>query len=101
MDADEPPAGEPVEFAIASPPADRGLAALARPIVWCEATEPIRDVARRIGQGRASYALVRSGATLGIVTDHDFRHGWAPAGPRILESWTCAPNACCGGRGSS
>ncbi len=46
---------------------------VARPIVWCRAEDPIRDVAREIGAAGHSCALVRTAAGLGIVTDHDFR----------------------------
>jgi CBS domain-containing protein len=55
--------------------ADQPLAQLARPIVWCQATDPIREVARRIGAGAHSCALVRVDGldSVGIVTDHDFR----------------------------
>jgi CBS domain-containing protein len=52
---------------------DRPLAQLARPIVWCEPTDRVRDVARRISGGTHSCALVRTAAGIGIVTDHDFR----------------------------
>jgi CBS domain-containing protein len=54
---------------------DGQLAQLARPIVWCRATDPIREVARRIGAGAHSCALVRVDGldSVGIVTDHDFR----------------------------
>lgn len=52
----------------------RRLAHLMRPIVWCQATDPIRDVARRITIAAHSCALVHTAAGLGIVTDHDFRH---------------------------
>lgn len=52
---------------------DRRLAQLARPIIWCDSTDRIQDVARRIGVGTHSCALVRTGDGLGIVTDHDFR----------------------------
>jgi CBS domain-containing protein len=69
----EPETSEPVEFTIPGPPADRRLTALVRPIVWCDATERISDVARRISDCAASFALVRTTADIGIVTDHDFR----------------------------
>jgi CBS domain-containing protein len=62
-----------VEFVISTPTFDRRLAALLRPIVWCNASERLRDVARRIGASAASSALVRTPAGMGIVTDHDFR----------------------------
>lgn len=51
----------------------RQLARVARPVVWCEATDRIRDVAGRMSAGAHSCALVRTGGRLGIVTDHDFR----------------------------
>lgn len=53
--------------------ADRPLARLARPIVWCDASDSVRDVAARIGAAGLSCALVRGGAGTGIVTDLDFR----------------------------
>ena len=53
--------------------ADQPLARLARPIVWCDAADSVRDVAMRIGAAGLSCALVRVGAGLGIVTDLDFR----------------------------
>ncbi|MFC4999406.1 CBS domain-containing protein [Dactylosporangium cerinum] len=46
---------------------------LMRPIVWCAATDRIRDVAERIGAAGLSCALVRTGGRVGIVTDLDFR----------------------------
>ncbi|WP_432834123.1 putative nucleotidyltransferase substrate binding domain-containing protein [Dactylosporangium sp. CA-092794] len=49
------------------------LARLVRPIVWCDGTDRVRDVAERIGAARQSCALVRAGGELGIVTDLDFR----------------------------
>jgi CBS domain-containing protein len=49
------------------------LTRVMRPIVWCRPDEPIRDVARRIGDAAGSFALVRVPDGLGIVTDHDFR----------------------------
>ncbi|WP_239677562.1 putative nucleotidyltransferase substrate binding domain-containing protein [Natronosporangium hydrolyticum] len=52
----------------------RRLAQLVRPIVWCRATDRIRDVARQISAADLSCALVRADGVLGIVTDHDFRH---------------------------
>ena len=50
------------------------VAGVMRPIVWCQAGEPVRDVARRIGDAAQSCAVFRVGGCLGIVTDHDFRH---------------------------
>jgi CBS domain-containing protein len=49
------------------------VSAHARPVVWCDAGDPIADVARRIGAARQSCAVVRSANGLGIVTDSDFR----------------------------
>lgn len=54
-------------------PVDRRLTRLMRPVVWCEPTDPVREVARRIGEAALSCALVRAGDEIGIVTDHDFR----------------------------
>ncbi|MDG6110137.1 CBS domain-containing protein [Dactylosporangium aurantiacum] len=53
--------------------ADRPLTRLVRPIVWCDATDRVRDVAARIGAAGLSCALVRAGDHTGIVTDLDFR----------------------------
>ncbi len=58
----------------------RTLAQLARPIIWCDAGDPIRDVAARMGAGGSSCALVRSAHDVGIVTDHDFRDRVATGG---------------------
>lgn len=63
-----------MERPLAGPAAQRPLAQLVRPIVWCRPTDRIREVASRIGEGGHSSALVRTEAGLGIVTDHDFRH---------------------------
>ncbi|MCM4078559.1 putative nucleotidyltransferase substrate binding domain-containing protein [Paractinoplanes hotanensis] len=54
-------------------PVERRLAQPIRPILWCQATDRIRDVARLISTGVHSCALVRTRAGFGIVTDHDFR----------------------------
>ncbi|HEU5111400.1 MAG TPA: DUF294 nucleotidyltransferase-like domain-containing protein, partial [Micromonosporaceae bacterium] len=61
-----PDAGRPARV-------DQPLARLARPIVWCDGTDRVRDAAERIGAAGSSCALVRLGASLGIVTDADFR----------------------------
>ncbi|HEY1919753.1 MAG TPA: putative nucleotidyltransferase substrate binding domain-containing protein [Streptosporangiaceae bacterium] len=50
-----------------------------RPIVWCEASARVRDVAQAIGQADQSCALVRTVREIGIVTDHDFRSRVATA----------------------
>ncbi|MEU8233294.1 putative nucleotidyltransferase substrate binding domain-containing protein [Actinoplanes sp. NPDC048967] len=52
---------------------ERRLASLMRPVVWCDETDRVRDVADRIGVAGTSCALVRTDAGVGIVTDHDFR----------------------------
>jgi CBS domain-containing protein len=57
----------------ARPAVERRLEQVVRPIVWCEPTDRIRDVAERISAGAHSCALVRLDGGLGIVTDHDFR----------------------------
>lgn len=44
-----------------------------RQIVWCDATATVREVARSITESKQSFALIRSGTGLGLVTDHDFR----------------------------
>src|SRR5262245_27449830 len=66
------------------PPADpvqRPVETLIRaaPLV-CSADEPIREAAKRMTADRASAILVRSGRTLGIVTDHDLRSRVVAAG---------------------
>ena len=53
--------------------ADQPLARLVRPVVWCDGTDRVRDVAERIGAAGLSCTLVRTGAGVGIVTDLDFR----------------------------
>jgi CBS domain-containing protein len=53
--------------------AGRPVRQVMRPIVWCQATDRIRDVARQIGEAAHSCALVRDETGLAIVTDHDFR----------------------------
>jgi CBS domain-containing protein len=66
------------------PPADpvqRPVVALIRtPPLVCSADEPIREAAKRMTADRASAILVRSGGTLGIVTDHDLRSRVVAAG---------------------
>ncbi|MFI5916797.1 putative nucleotidyltransferase substrate binding domain-containing protein [Dactylosporangium sp. NPDC051541] len=52
---------------------EQSLGRLVRPVVWCAATDPVRDVAARIGAAGLSCALVRTGDKVGIVTDADFR----------------------------
>jgi len=44
-----------------------------RPVVWCDATEPVRAVAARMSEAGQSCAVVRLPAGIGILTDHDFR----------------------------
>ena len=44
-----------------------------RPIVWCDASASVRDVATAITDSEQSCALIRSGDELGLVTDRDFR----------------------------
>ena len=46
----------------------------------CPANEPVREAAKRMTADRASAILVRSGRTLGIVTDHDLRSRVVAAG---------------------
>jgi len=53
--------------------ADRRLAQVMRPVVWCEQGDRVRTVADRIGAAGQSCALVRTARGLGIVTDNDFR----------------------------
>jgi CBS domain-containing protein len=57
------------------------IAALIRtPPLMCSADEPIREAAKRMTAEGASAILVRSGGTLGIVTDHDLRSRVVAAG---------------------
>lgn len=44
-----------------------------RPLVWVDANATVGETAQAIGEARQSYALVRMGDELGIVTDGDFR----------------------------
>ena len=44
-----------------------------RPIVWCDASASVREVATAINDSEQSCALIRSGDELGLVTDRDFR----------------------------
>ena len=66
------------------PPADpiqRPVETLIRtPPLVCSPDEPIREAAKRMTADRASAILVRSGGTLGIVTDHDLRSRVVAAG---------------------
>ncbi|HYA53269.1 MAG TPA: putative nucleotidyltransferase substrate binding domain-containing protein, partial [Streptosporangiaceae bacterium] len=62
------PIQRPVETLIRTPP------------LVCSADEPIREAAKRMTADRASAILVRSGETLGIVTDYDLRSRVVAAG---------------------
>ena len=62
------PVQRPVETLIRTPP------------LVCSPDEPIREAAKRMTADRASAILVRSGRTLGIVTDHDLRSRVVAAG---------------------
>jgi CBS domain-containing protein len=44
-----------------------------RAIVWCDATDSVRDIASKISRAEQSCALVRLSDGIGIVTDRDFR----------------------------
>ena len=44
-----------------------------RKIVWCDATDSVRKVARAITDAEQSCALIRSRNEMGLVTDRDFR----------------------------
>jgi CBS domain-containing protein len=62
-------------------PIQRHVATLIRtPPVLCRADEPIREAAKRMTAEGASAVLVRSGDTLGIVTDRDLRSRVVAAG---------------------
>lgn len=58
------------------------VSAHARPAVWCDAAEPVTQVAARISDARQSCAIVRSPSGLGIITDSDFRKLVAAGRPR-------------------
>ena len=62
-------------------PVQRPVETLIRtaPLV-CSPGEPIREAAKRMTADRASAILVRSGGTLGIVTDYDLRSRVVAAG---------------------
>src|SRR5215467_11024001 len=62
-------------------PVQRPVETLIRaPAPVCSAGEPIREAAKRMTADRASAILVRSGRSLGIVTDHDLRSRVVAAG---------------------
>jgi len=62
-------------------PVQRPVETLIRaPALVCSAGEPIREAAKRMTADRASAILVRSGRSLGIVTDHDLRSRVVAAG---------------------
>jgi len=62
-------------------PIERRVATLVRnPPLLCRADEPIREAAKRMTAEGASAVLVRSGETLGIVTDRDLRSRVVAAG---------------------
>lgn len=44
-----------------------------RQIVWCDATDSVRKVAKAITDAEQSCALIKSRTELGLVTDRDFR----------------------------
>jgi CBS domain-containing protein len=44
-----------------------------RKIVWCDASDSVRDVARAMTDSEQSCALIRTRDGLGLVTDRDFR----------------------------
>jgi len=69
------------ERAAPADPVQRPVETLIRtsPLV-CSADEPIREAAKRMTADRASAILVRSGGTLGIVTDYDLRSRVVAAG---------------------
>ena len=72
--------------------ATAAVSAHARPVVWCDSSDRIADVAERMGDARQSCAVVRDRAGLGIVTDSDFRRqvatGRVPADAPVGEIMT-------------
>jgi CBS domain-containing protein len=67
------------------------LSRVMRPPAWCDASDPIREVAIRMAESAQSCALVRDPRGLGIVTDHDFRlvaTGRVPVDAPIAEITT-------------
>jgi CBS domain-containing protein len=75
------PAGAGLERAPPGDPVQRRVATLIRtPPLLCRADEPIREAATQMTAQGASAVLVRSGETLGIVTDRDLRSRVVAAG---------------------
>jgi CBS domain-containing protein len=75
------PAGAGPEHAPPGDPVQRRVATLIRtPPLLCRADEPIREAAKQMTAQGASAVLVRSGETLGIVTDRDLRSHVVAAG---------------------
>jgi CBS domain-containing protein len=73
--------GRPVARPVPADPVQRPAAALIRmPPLLCEASEPIREAAKRMTAEGASAVLVRAGQHFGIVTDRDFRSRVVAAG---------------------
>ncbi|MCV7160037.1 cyclic nucleotide-binding domain-containing protein [Mycolicibacterium brisbanense] len=52
---------------------ERPIGEVMHPITWCEPSESIRDVARRMTDDHRSCAVFQRGDDVGIVTDDDFR----------------------------
>jgi CBS domain-containing protein len=69
---DRAPSVDPIECRVST--------LIRTPPVLCRGDEPIREIARRMTAEGASAVLVRSGATLGIVTDRDLRSRVIAAG---------------------
>jgi CBS domain-containing protein len=77
-------AGPGAERVPAVDPVQRRVATLIRaPALVCAAGEPIREAAKRMAAEGASAVLVRSGETLGIVTDSDLRSRVVAAGMSV------------------
>ena len=54
-----------------------------RPVVWCEASTPVRDAAEAVTRAGQSCALIRTLEGTGIVTDRDFRSKVATGGVSV------------------
>ncbi len=50
-----------------------------RPVVWCDASAPVRKVAEAVTRAGQSCAIIRTSRGIGIVTDRDFRSKIATA----------------------
>jgi CBS domain-containing protein len=54
-----------------------------RPIVWCDASTPVREAAEAVTRAGQSCAIIRTPRGIGIVTDRDFRSKVATGGVSV------------------